>query len=116
MEETSAEKIARNNSLFREANDDIEAAATKFGIAPDRWTPFICECSDPKCVQIVRLTLEEYRRVRTEPTWFVHVPDHETVVEGAVRPVEQHERYTIVEKIGAAGSLAAELAGERNEA
>jgi hypothetical protein len=113
--EKTAEKIARNNSLFRDANNDIEAAAAGFGIAPGRWTPFICECSDPQCMQIVRVTLDEYRHVRSDPRWFVHAIGHETEVEGAVRPVEEHDRFVIVEKIGEAGSIAAELAGERTE-
>ncbi|HWJ32137.1 MAG TPA: hypothetical protein VNR59_07340 [Gaiellaceae bacterium] len=116
MEETCAEKIAKNNAVFREANDDLAEAATEFGLAGDNWSPFICECSDTSCVKVVRLTLEEYRHVRSNPRWFVHAPEHETTVDGLVRPVERHEGYTMVEKIGEAGDLAAELASGREEA
>jgi hypothetical protein len=115
MGDEGAEKIARNNSLFRDANEDIEAAAAEFGIEAGRWTPFICECSDPRCMQIVRVTLAEYRHVRSDPRWFVHAVGHETEVKGVVRPVEEHDRFTIVEKIGEAGSIAAELAAEPKE-
>lgn len=115
MTDANGEKIARNNSMFRDANEDIEAAAGDFGLTPDLMSPFICECSDTRCMQIVRLTIEEYRRVRSEPRWFVHAVGHETEIEGAVRPVEEHERYTIVEKIGEAGSHAEQLASEPSE-
>ena len=108
----NAEKIARNNAVFRDANDGIERAATTVGLPPEDWTPFICECSDPRCVKIIRLSLDQYRYVRSNPRWFVHALDHETSVDGAVRPLEHHGEYTIVEKIGAAGDLAAELAAE----
>jgi hypothetical protein len=113
--DAAAEKIARNNAVFRDANDQIAAAADDFGLAPDLWSPFLCECSDPTCMKIVRLTLDEYRHARSKPRWFVHAVDHEILVEGAVRPVERHDRYTLVEKIGEAGALAAELAAEPKE-
>ena len=113
MDQGSAEKIARNNSVFRDANDGIEEAATSFGFPPEDWAPFICECSNPRCAEIVRLTLDQYRYVRSNPRWFIHAIDHETTVDGAVRPLEHHDTYTIVEKIGAAGDIAAALASER---
>lgn len=115
MEEERAAKIARNNAVFRQANDDLAAAAGEFGLLPESCSPFICECSDPRCVKIVRLTLDEYRHVRGNPRWFVHAPGHETTVDGLVRTVEEREEYTIIEKIGPAGDLAAELASERTE-
>lgn len=115
MGDAGAEKIARNNSVFREANDQIEAAAADVGLTPDGTSPFICECSDPRCLQIIRLTLEQYRDVRRDPRRFVHAPGHETHVDGVVRPLEHHDGFTIVEKIGEAGSRAAELASEGTE-
>lgn len=115
MDDASAEKIARNNSVFRDANDGIEGAATDLGLPSEDLTPFICECSDARCVQIIRLTLGQYRHVRSDPRWFVHAIGHETEIDGAVRPLEHHENYTIVEKIGKAGDIAAELASERRE-
>ena len=114
-EEISAEKIARNDSTFRDANDQIEEAARNFGLPSDNWSPFLCECSDPRCVKVIRLTLDDYRHVRGNPRWFVHADGHEIDVDGAVRPVEHRDGYTVVEKIGEAGDKAAELASERRE-
>ncbi len=111
MDDATAEKIARNNDVFRDANDGIELAATEHGLDADRLVPFICECSDPRCTTVIRLTLEEYRGVRSSPRRFAHAPGHETHVEGAVQPLESKERYVLVEKVGHAGEVAADLAG-----
>jgi hypothetical protein len=108
----SAEKVARNNSVFRDANEEIDAAATEHGLDDGRLTPFICECSDPRCTQIIRLTLREYRRVRGNPRWFAHAPGHEIAVPGMVAPVERNDRYVLVEKLGLAGEVATQLAQE----
>jgi hypothetical protein len=110
MGDAAAEKIARNNSAFRDANDGIDTIAYREGLADGRPVPFICECSDPRCTVIISLTLPEYRRVRRNPRWFAHADGHETDVPGVVQPVERHDRYVIVEKIGAAGEIAARLA------
>jgi hypothetical protein len=114
MEDASAEKIARNNSVFRDANEEIEAAASGYGLGDGRAVPFLCECSDPRCMQIIRLTLDEYRRVRSNPRWFAHAPDHETAVAGVVEAVEHCGQFVLVEKVGRAGAVAVDLAGRRD--
>lgn len=110
MDDETAEKIARNNALFREANDQIESAAAEYGVDANQPVPFICECSDRQCVEIISMTLGEYRRVRTNPRWFAHAVDHERQVEDAVEPVEDHPGYLLIEKINHAGRVADQLA------
>jgi hypothetical protein len=110
VEDAGAEKIARNNAVFRDANDEIDAAAVDHGLADGRPVPFICECSDVRCTQVILLTLDEYSHVRSNPRWFAHAPGHEESVPGVVRLVDRNERYLIIEKIGRAGQLAGELA------
>jgi hypothetical protein len=55
----------------------------------------VCECSDPACVEKVRLTRAEYGDVRRHPTRFFLVPGHEALVD---RIVEMKPRFTVVEK------------------
>lgn len=112
MDDLRAEKIARNDAVFRDANDEIAVAAADHGLQDGRPVPFVCECSDPRCVTIIPLTLAEYRRVRSNPRWFAHATGHEAALPGVVRTVEAHDRYTLVEKLGRAGEIAAELADE----
>ncbi len=111
MDGASPEKIARNNAVFRDANDEIALAASDHGLRDGRPVPFVCECSDPRCTELIRLTLDEYGRVRSNARWFVHAPGHEAHIPGVVRVLERHTGYLLVEKIGGAGRLAASLGG-----
>jgi hypothetical protein len=109
----TAERAAKNESLFREVNERILELQEEFerkvgGAFPD--AAFICECSFLDCTERIELSLEEYAAVRTEPTHFAvtpgHVdPDHERVVRAT-------DRYVVVEKLGAAGDVAEEEAAD----
>jgi hypothetical protein len=46
---------------FREANERIEATAYNTRLLGP--VPFICECANPDCTEIVRLELDEYEAV-----------------------------------------------------
>lgn len=110
MDRATAEKIARNNSLFRAANEEIASVAGEHGLDEDRSVPFICECSDRRCTQLIRVPLDEYRSVRRNPRHFIHAKGHEAFVPSAVRTVRECGDYAVVEKVGAAGELASRLA------
>ena len=104
--EARQERLARNESLFREVNERIEDAATK--LSP-MFKEFMCECADDKCFEFVSLTLEEYTSIRNSgPTFFFVKPGHgnsdiERVVGG------EGDRYEIVQKLGAAAEVATKL-------
>ena len=80
MDYATADKIARNNSTFRDANNGIELSAIEHRFDRDQLVPFICECSDTRCAKIVRMTLEEYEHVRSNARWFAHAVGHEETV------------------------------------
>jgi hypothetical protein len=68
----SEERLARNQSLFREVNEQIEE------ITPDgEELEFVCECSNTDCISNVPLTHGEYERIRPGSTWFFVVARHE---------------------------------------
>ena len=54
MDRLMEERIAKNDAKFREANERISAAAEEHAVEGMR-IPFICECADPTCMEIVRL-------------------------------------------------------------
>jgi hypothetical protein len=112
VDDVTAEKIARNNSVFRDANEQIADAAVEHGLGDERTIPMICECSKPRCTELIRITLDDYRRVREDPRRFVHAHGHEPEIAGAVRTVEHHDDYIVVEKVGHAGQVASELASD----
>jgi hypothetical protein len=100
--ETSEERSARNEASFREANEGLEEKRLELRVGG--LTPFLCECDDPRCTELVRLTLAEYERIRSHPNRFVVVAGHEPESE----TTEVHDRYAVVEKTGAARRVAEE--------
>jgi hypothetical protein len=100
-------QVARNDAIFRDANERIERAAVKFaGTDP---VPFICECAEPSCRDVILLPLAEYERVREHSTWFVVTPGHEASAGDSAEIVETKDGYHVVEKVGRAAEVAAEL-------
>lgn len=99
-------RVAQNQSRFREANENIETAADKMGLHGP--VPFICECADERCMEIVRLTLHDYEEVRQHPRRFFNAPGHEalSVESGAAVVVDHQPAYVLVEKIELAGQIA----------
>ena len=100
---TSEERAAKNEISFREANERL--GEKRVELDAEGRTPFLCECSDPRCTDLVRLTLAEYERVRSNPRWFLVAAGHDP---GASRNAEEHDAYAIVEKTGVAGAIAEE--------
>ncbi len=97
------ERLAENESFFREVNERIDE------VSPDSangCTRFVCECGDPNCSERISMTQSEYERIRSESTTFAvypgHViPDNETVI-------VENDRFTIVRKRGEAANVADE--------
>jgi hypothetical protein len=102
------ERIARNDATFREANERIGAVAEAYGLSDP--VPFICECAEVRCTELIQMPLEDYGYVRGNPRWFINVPGHEVAMRGAGSVVEEREGYLIVEKEGHAGEVAEQLA------
>jgi hypothetical protein len=94
MDERTA-SLAKNEAIFRAGNDSIDKAA---GGRVEK-APYLCECGEKSCLARVALTPAEYKAVRSHPARFFVVPGHEDLTAGEV-VVEQHDRFTIVEKQG----------------
>jgi hypothetical protein len=100
----SAEQRAKNESTFREANEKLENRVVELSLTEER-TPYLCECDDPSCTAIIRMTVPEYEAVRDNPRQFVVIPDHDSTPE---RVVEEHEGFTVIQKTGEEGPLVEE--------
>jgi hypothetical protein len=95
------ERKARNEALFREANEEIRRVQLELGLTHGRM-PFICECDDEACRTIVRLTADEYERVRANGALFLVALEHPT--EGRI--VERRDGYWVSQKEGPAAEIA----------
>jgi hypothetical protein len=94
MDERSA-RLAKNETIFRAGNESIDKAA---GGRVEK-APYLCECGETSCLARVELTPAEYEAVRTHPARFFVLSGHEDLTAGEV-VVEQHDRFTVVEKQG----------------
>ena len=101
-----AEKVARNDATFRRANERIEDSARANALEP---VPFLCECADIHCTEVVRLTIAEYEHVRESGRHFLNVAGHQSAAGPHGRVVEDHGGWVVVEKVGVAGQLAERL-------
>ena len=97
------QRAARNESLFREVNENIAQLEEQHG---DTTTEpvFVCECANGDCADRLAVDPETYHRVRLEARRFLVVPGHQDPQ--IERVIETHPDYLIVEKTGTAGQVA----------
>ncbi len=97
----SLERLARNQSLFREVNERIQYLGEvneRIGYSAEGATSeFVCECSSTECISTIELTVVEYERVRSNPTWFVIKPDHDLAQ--IERVVSRDDGFAVVERL-----------------
>ncbi len=90
----SLERLARRQTLFREVNERIEELGLGVG---DGRVEFLSECGRDGCEAWIRLTPEEYDRLRTQDDRFALALHHET--EGLEGIVERTDRFLVVDKL-----------------
>ena len=103
MDRSEEERIARNNATFRQANERISAIAAEY--QADFRLPFVCECADATCREILRLFPEQYEEIRANSRHFLQAPGHDVADRGSAVIVAERDNYVIVEKTGHAGDV-----------
>jgi hypothetical protein len=104
--ERSEERIARNDAVFREANERIRASAEAYDA---ETVPFLCECADLSCRTVILLGLPEYEAIRASGRRFLNAPGHEETHEGDGWVVERRPSYVVFEKTARGGEVAEAL-------
>ena len=107
-----AARIALNQARFREANEEIEPRAVIAGV---EVVPFICECADPSCTTIIRVTTREYEAVRADPVLFLNALGHETRSAEYSEVVSENDRFVVTMKIGDAAQIVRNLDPRRGD-
>ncbi len=102
------EEIGQAQVACRTENEAIQASADKLTLLGP--IPFVCECPERDCAELVRLTFDEYEAIRQDPRRFFNISGHEaaSVEAGAERILAVAGDLTVVEKIGVAGDVAAD--------
>ena len=91
--EAIAQRVAVNESLFRDVNKNIHRASAD-GRHPEAH--FICECGERSCEEKIALPVDVYEAIRRNPMRFFVKPGHEIPHVEAV--IERHDRYVVIEK------------------
>ncbi len=103
--DTREQRMAQNETLFREVNEQIDAVAHRFG--PDVPYEFLCECANADCTFRLALPVGVYESVRADSKQFVVLPLHYTPeVEELVL---EEDTYWVVRKTGEAGEYVEHL-------
>jgi hypothetical protein len=89
---TREDRLARNETLFREVNERIEEIRSQ---EEDR-IDFLCECGVEQCNDPIALTVFEYERLRADPTTFAVAPGHS--IDDVEDVVSKTERFYVVRK------------------
>jgi hypothetical protein len=105
-DEQRQDRIARNETSYRDVNEAIEAG--RAGKADDVPRPYMCECGLLECNELVELTLAEYEAVRAVGKRFFMVAGHE--IPDVEHVVDRHERFIVAEK----DELGAKVAEQRD--
>ena len=94
MADLRKERLALNETLFRTANERMQEWEERH----EREGPelYYCECAQAECKQKVGMGLEDYERVRSDPSHFFVVPGHE--IPDVETVIEEHDGWVLIEK------------------
>jgi hypothetical protein len=98
------ERIAKNETMFRAANREIEQAEQEGGAGPDQPIEVLCECGRQACGGMIALTVADYDSVHSQADRFVVLRGHESPEIEKV--VEERAGYLVVDKFGEAENIA----------
>ena len=93
--EERARRIAQNQAVFRRINERLDALNEAFGELTN-VIEIVCECGDPACATLISIPVDEYERLRADPTYFAVVPGH--AVGDVESVVSEGDRYVVVRK------------------
>jgi hypothetical protein len=99
--ERSVKQAAENEVTFRSVNERLEEKAAELELL-DQPTPYLCECEDESCTDVLLLRRDEYEDVRAHPRRFVMTPGHQADDDETIR---DEAEFTVIEKHGEEGEL-----------
>jgi hypothetical protein len=102
-------RIAKNETVFRAANREIEHAVQEAGGGTDQLIEVLCECGRPGCRGVITVTVADYDGVHSQDDRFVVLRGHESIEVESV--VEERAGYIVVDKFGEAEDIVEEESG-----
>jgi hypothetical protein len=102
-------RIAKNETVFRAANREIEHADEAAGGGAQQVIEVLCECGREGCSGLIALSIADYDDAHSQADRFVVLPGHQS--SDIERIVEERPGYLVVDKFGEAEEIAEESAG-----
>jgi hypothetical protein len=93
------EQIAAAES-GRDLNERLRRIVSEHQFEVTQRVPFVCECDDPNCREIVMLSLIGYDFVREHPRRFLLAAGHVDAESAHERILEAENGYAIIETVG----------------
>ena len=97
----SVEQAAKNEATFRSVNERLQEKADELELG-DRQTPFLCECEEERCTEVLLLRHSDYEEVRAHPRRFIVAPGHQN---GDDQLIRDDAGFAVIEKHGKEGEL-----------
>lgn len=91
------EGLARNQENFRYANHRFEEAVNHADM-DGRVVPFLCECSDERCLGRIEISLPQYDDAHLLPNTYVIMTGHPRIDGEEI--LEEHGLFEVVQKGG----------------
>jgi hypothetical protein len=107
MDDLRVRRLAANEAIARQVNEQVEQLAQRFS-TDDKPLEILCECSLGECTQRLHVLLADYNRVREHDARFMLVDDH--IVDEIEKRIGEVGDATVVEKLGEGREVAEELA------
>ncbi len=106
------ERIAHNESRFRENNERLERDLRTLPHGADERFTFVCECALRDCRELIELSFDEYEHVRRDSARFAVRPSHE--IANVEDVVQRTDRYWVIAKHPAARPIVEATDPRRN--
>ena len=87
-------RLVKNEQAFRAYNERRRALEAE----TDEQVPFVCECGDSSCLQMVEVTPDEWEDAHHRDDQFVVVPGPEHVFPDIEQIVDRRQSYWVVRK------------------
>jgi hypothetical protein len=104
-------RIAANEAVFREVNEQIETLNRGFETVGGGTMTMVCECADLGCAEQLVVGIADYERVRADATLFIIAPNHEQP--DVERVVEEASGHHVVQKLPGLSSQVARATDPR---
>jgi hypothetical protein len=96
MDDARARRVGKNEAVFREINERVDAINRGLADISDNRMHIICECGDLLCVDRLVVPVQRYEEIRSDPALFFVERGHDKPAFEEV--VEETDGYDVVRK------------------